>query len=114
LIAEAYGQVGQAEAGLAVLAEALALVDKTSERWYEVELYLLKGELLLAQAGTWDRVEEAEACFLQARTIARCQRAKSCELRTALSLSRLWQQQGKRTVAREILEPIYTWFTKGV
>jgi len=114
LIAEAYGQVGQAEEGLVVLAEALALVDKTSERWYEAELYLLKGELLLAQAGTRARVEEAEACFLQALTIARRQQAKSWELRAAMSLSRLWQRQGKRAEALDLLEPIYSWFTEGL
>ena len=113
LIAEVYGQAGQAEKGLAVLAEALALVDKTSERWCETELYRLKGELLLAQAGIRDRGEEAEACFLQALSIARRQQARSWELRTAMSLSRLWQQQGKGREARKLLAPIYDWFTEG-
>jgi predicted ATPase len=120
LLAEAYGHMEQPEAGLPVLAEALALVDKTGERWCEAELYRLTGELLLAQDGKRHRVQgtgpqwkAAETCFHQALDIARCQQAKSLELRTALSLSRLWQQQGKQGQVRELLAPIYGWFTEG-
>jgi predicted ATPase len=111
LLAEAYGQVGQPEAGLEVLAEALTLVAATEERCWEAELYRLKGALLL-QLPNPD-VSQAEACFQQALDIARSQQAKSLELRAALSLSCLWQQQGKRAAARDLLEPIYDWFTEG-
>ena len=72
----------------------------------------LRGALLLRQGPrpTW---EEAEACFQQALAIARQQQAKSLELRAAMSLSRLWQQQGKQAEARELLAPVYGWFTEG-
>ena len=111
LLAEAYAQVGQYEAGLARLAEGLAVVDETGERRWEVELCRLKGELLLACSA--EHATEAETCFLQALDIARHQQARSLELRAAVSLSRLWQQQGKRDEARELLVPIYDWFTEG-
>jgi len=111
LLAEAQAAAGQAEVGLGVLAEALALVDHTGERHWEAEVYRLKGELLLQQ-GVPD-APQAEACFQQALAVARRQQARSWELRTALSLSRLWQQQGKRAEARELLAPIYSWFTEG-
>jgi predicted ATPase len=113
MLAEAYGKVGQAEAGLSVIAEALALMDKIGERGQEAELYRLQGELLLAQAGARQQGQEAEACFHQAVDIASRQQAKSLELRAAMSLSRLWQQQGKRAEARELLAPVYSWFTEG-
>ena len=111
LLAEVYGQSGQAEAGLRLLAEALAHVEHTGERFYEAEVYRIKGELLLQQAVP--DAPQAEACFQQALVVARRQQAKSWELRAAMSLSRLWQQQGKRTAARELLAPIYRWFTEG-
>src|SRR5439155_19439767 len=111
LIAEVYGQVGQAKEGLAVLAEALARVDKTSERWYEAELYRLKGELLLAQTAPDEH--QAETCLRRALDIARHQQAKSWELRAAMSLSRLWQRQNKREAACQLLGEIYGWFTEG-
>jgi predicted ATPase len=111
LLAEAHGMRGQPEAGLTVLTEALALVDTTGERWYEPELYRLKGELLLQQNSA--NQAEAETCFQQAITIARSQQAKSLELRAATSLARLWQQQGKRGEARQVLGDVYGWFTEG-
>ena len=111
LLAEAYRRMGQAEAGLRVLQEALALVDKHDERFYEAELHRLQGELLLRQVAP--DAAEAAARFQQALTIARRQQAKSLELRAAMSLARLWQQQGKRAAARELLAPIYGWFTEG-
>src|SRR5439155_4778142 len=111
LLAEVYGKAGQAEEGLAALAEALTVVDKTGERFYAAELYRLKGELSL-QSGvrgpesqnpntqhptpSTHAEAEAEACFLKAIEIARRQSAKSLELRAVMSLSRLWQQQGKQ------------------
>jgi class 3 adenylate cyclase/predicted ATPase len=111
LLAEAHGTIGQPETGLTMLTEALALVDTTGERWYEPELYRLKGELLLQQS--LDHQGEAEACFHKALNIARSQQAKSFELRTATSLARLWQRQGKRQEAHDLLAPVYNWFTEG-
>jgi class 3 adenylate cyclase/predicted ATPase len=111
LLAEAYGTRGQAAAGLTVLAEALTLTDKTEERWYEPELHRCKGVLLLSLSPEYHG--EAETCFQQALAVARQQQARSWELRAAMSLSRLWQQQGKRVEARALLAPIYSWFTEG-
>jgi TOMM system kinase/cyclase fusion protein len=138
-LAEGYGKVGQAEEGLAVLAEALAIVDKNGERYYEAELYRLKGTLTLQSKTSLGQVSdksqasqdisevpniqhltpstqaeaEAEACFQKAIEIARRQQAKSWELRATMSLARLWQQQGKQHAARNILSEIYDWFTEG-
>ena len=81
--------------------------------WWEAELYRLTGELLLAQKGTRPKWGEAEANFYQALAIARRQQAKSLELRAAVSLAHLWQRQGKRAEAYELLAPIYGWFTEG-
>src|SRR5439155_21321243 len=117
LLAEAYGKVGQAEEGLSTLAEALGLVDKTGDRYYEPELYRLQGELTLAQSRvqrlassvpsthhpTPSTQSEAEAYFHKAIEIARRQQAKSWELRAVMSLARLWQSQGKKEEARKLL-----------
>jgi predicted ATPase len=111
LLAKASAKLGQREAGLTLLAEALAVLNDTGERRWEAELHRLKGELLLAHAVGHDA--EAEICFRQALAVARQQQAKSWELRAAMSMSRLWQRQGKRTEARELLVPIYGWFTEG-
>jgi predicted ATPase len=104
---------GQADAGLHVLAAALTRVDETSERGLEAELYRLKGECLLLQTGKQGKEREAEECLRQALDIARHQQAKSLELRAAMSLGRLWQQQGKRAAAHQMLMEIYSWFTEG-
>jgi predicted ATPase len=112
LLAEAYGKAGQAEAGLQMLAEALAVADRTHERVYEAELYRLKGELTLLQPSCTDEAP-AEACFQQAIAIARRQDARSLELRAVMALSRLWQQQGKGPDAREMLAECYGRFTEG-
>jgi adenylate cyclase len=130
LLTEGYKEMGRVEEGLSALAEALAVVDKTGERWYEVELYRLKGELTLQQwkvesqkskvpnpqplAPSTQVEGEAEKCFLKAIEIAQKQQAKSLELRATVSLARLWQSQGKRHAARDMLSVIYNWFTEGV
>ena len=111
LLAEAYGAGGHPDEGLAALAEALAEMDTSEVRYYDAEIYRLKGALLLQQAVP--DAAQAEACFQQALAVARQQQAKSLELRAAMSLSRLWQQQGKPAAARELLAPIYGWFTEG-
>ena len=112
VLAEVYGQVGQPEAGLQAIVEALTLVETTEERWWEAELSRLKGTLLL-QLPTPD-VNQADACFQQALDVARRQQAKALELRATLSLSRLWQQQGKREAAQQALAPVYGWFAEGL
>jgi DNA-binding winged helix-turn-helix (wHTH) protein/predicted ATPase len=111
LLAEAYGRAGQPEAGLQVLAEAVTLMATTELWWSEAEMSRLQGELRLQLASP--EIPQAEACFQQALDVARRQQAKSLELRAALSLSGLWQQQGQREAARNLLGPIYGWFTEG-
>jgi predicted ATPase len=111
LLVEAYSQAGQPEAGLTALAEAGTLVEATEERWWEAEVYRLKGALLL-QLPRSD-VGQAEACFQQALDVANRQQAKALELRAALSVSHLWQQYGKRQAVHALLAPIYGWFIEG-
>jgi predicted ATPase len=137
LLAEAYGWIGQTAEGLHLLAEALALTHRNGGYYYQAEVHRLTGELLLRQdagggvsgspppelsmregyegevTGQLPRPTEAEPWFHQALDIARQQQAKSLELRAATSLSRLWQRQGRRTDAYQLLAPIYGWFTEG-
>jgi predicted ATPase len=110
-LAEVYGQVGQVDAGMHLLAEALALVDTTGERHTEAELHRLHGELRRRQAVP--EAQAAEACFQRALDVACRQQAKWWELCAAMSLARLWQRQGKWAEAREPLAEIYGWFTEG-
>jgi tetratricopeptide (TPR) repeat protein len=109
MLAEACGKVGETEEGLRLIAEALA--NRRAESQREVEFYRLKGTLLLMLS--CEHHSEAETCFRQAVEMARRQEAKSLELRAAMSLARLWQQQGKDAEARELLGSIYGWFTEG-
>jgi len=111
LLAEAAGHAGQTAEGLRFLAEALTAFEASGRGDGLVEAYRLQGELLLQQ--TLPDATAAEACFQQALATARRQQAKSWELRAALSLSRLWQRQGKRPAARELLVEVYGWFTEG-
>jgi len=111
LLAEACGKAGQVEEGLRALDEALAAVQNNEERVYEAEVYRFMGELLLQQSAEQQR--EAEERFHQALDIACRQQAKSWELRAAMSLARLWQRQGKRAEAHQLLAEIYDWFTEG-
>jgi predicted ATPase len=129
LLAEAYGRVGEAKEGLAVLANALPTAPLGGMRFYEAELHRLKGELTLQQFKVQSSEfkvpnpqpltpnpqaeAEAEACFLKAIEIARKQQAKSLELRATTSLARLWQQRGKKKKARQMLAEINGWFTEG-
>jgi predicted ATPase len=111
MLAEVYGNANQMEEAQPLLHEAQALVDHQGERCWEAELYRLQGELLLKQ--TVSHASQAETCFLQALDVAHRQQARSLELRAAMSLSRLWQHQGKRAEARQVLAEIYGWFTEG-
>jgi predicted ATPase len=111
ILAAVSGTLGQVDAGLPLVTEALALVEQTEVRWYEAETYRIKGTLLLHQAVP--DAAQAETCFQQALNIARHQEAKSWELRAATSLARLWQSQDKRQAAYDLLAPVYGWFTEG-
>jgi hypothetical protein len=103
--------LGHTADALQALTEASTLVEQHDERWWEAEVHRLRGVVLLRQPETPQA--EAEACFQRALDVARRQEAKSLELRVAMSLSRLWQQQGKRGEADTLLAPIYGWFTEG-
>jgi class 3 adenylate cyclase/predicted ATPase len=111
LLAETAGHVGQVEDALPLLAEARTMLEANGQGDMLAEVYRLQGTLLLRQSVS--DAAQAEACFQQALAIARRQQAKSWELRAATSLARLWQQQGKRAEAYELLAPIYGWFTEG-
>jgi tetratricopeptide (TPR) repeat protein len=137
-LAEVYELRGQRDQGLDVLEQALTLVEQGGVCWWQAELYRLKGELLrginderpkMEENKQWttnrDRnasriphhantISEAEECFHKALTLAHRQQAKSLELRATMSLSRLWQQQGKRKAAYQLLAAIYEWFTEGL
>ncbi|MGO9400247.1 MAG: hypothetical protein ACLP19_20745 [Xanthobacteraceae bacterium] len=107
LLAEATGDA--VEEGLAALTEALDLVATTGVRLYHAELFRLKGELLLKRA----EPNQAEASFHEAIRVASIQHAKPLELRASTSLARFWRDQGKPQQARELLAPVYGWFTEG-
>src|SRR5262249_3463052 len=109
-LAEAMGHTGQVAAGLHLLAEALTRLEASGQGDMLAEAYRLQGVLRLQQAVP--DMAQAEACFQQALVIAQRQQAKSWELRATMSLARLWQRQGKRTEAYELLAPIYGWFTE--
>ena len=111
LLADVSAHLGHTEDGLQALAEAHTLVEQQEERWWEAEICRLRGVLLLRQPGTPQA--EAETWLQRALDVARRQEAKSLELRAAMSLARLWQQQGKRAEAHALLAPVYGWFTEG-
>jgi class 3 adenylate cyclase/predicted ATPase len=111
VLADVAAHLGHTEDGLQALAEAHTLVEQQEERWWEAEVCRLRGVLLLRQPGTPQ--EEAETWLRRALDVARRQEAKSLELRAAMSLARLWQHQGKRVEAYELLAPVYSWFTEG-
>jgi predicted ATPase len=104
-------QSGQVDAGLTIVAEALDMVDRTGERFYEAELVRLRAELLLA--GAADRVQEAEAGFRRAIALPRGQQARLLELRAAISLHRLGRQQGRGDATRRELAVVYDSFDEG-
>jgi predicted ATPase len=134
LLAGIYGNMGRSEEGLAILAEASAMTQKTGEQWYEAELWRLQGELTLQKgvrgwglgAGSSfpqapslrpqapsEVEQEAEGYFFKAVEIAQKQQAKSLELRATMSLARFWHQQGRTAEASQMLAAVYGWFTEG-
>ena len=113
-LALAYGKSEEIGKGLRLVSEALAVIDELELHRFEIEAHRLRGELLLMAEGGWQHEAlSSEDCFQQALDVARRQQAKSWELRAATSLARLWQQQDKRQEARELLAPVYKWFTEG-
>jgi predicted ATPase len=110
MLAAAYAQAGQAERGLRVVVEAKDLVARNEEHMWEGELARIEGELMRVQGAS---AREIEACFERAIAIARAQGAKSLELRASLSYARLWCDQGRRSDARALLAPTFSWFTEG-
>jgi predicted ATPase len=125
-LALALVETGAVQQGMELLNEALATSRRTGERWYEAELYRLKGRLLLlpddcrtgADAASEAVrakvvVKQAERCYLQAIAVARRQHARLWELRAAMDLARLWRDQGRRQQALALLAPVYDWFSEG-
>jgi DNA-binding SARP family transcriptional activator/predicted ATPase len=110
LLADAQLRMGEASAGLEVVDEALSRSRETSERWWDAELHRLRAELLLRGGAAAD----AEAALRSALAIARAQQAKSLELRSAHALARLWAASGRTAEARNLLAPVYAWFTEGL
>jgi predicted ATPase len=111
LLAEACARAGRPEEGLPALAEAQDLANPTGESCWQPEIHRLKGELLLQHDPT--AVQEAEASFHLALEVARQQQARSLELRAAMSLGRLWDEQGQTQAAVEMVAKVYGTFTEG-
>jgi len=111
LLAEAHGKLGQIDKGLAAITEALVMVDKTGQHYWDAELYRLRGELTLKSQLQGRR--RSRGLFPQGHRHCPGQSAKSLELRPTMSLVRLWREQGKREEARQMLAEIYGWFTEG-
>jgi predicted ATPase len=111
VLTDAYRTAGIVEQGLEVVGEALVKVERSGERQEEARLHLMKGELLLIQSDPDE--QHAEGCFQQAVKVSRRQSAKYPELQAAMSLSRLWQAQGRKEEARSLLSDVYGWFTEG-
>jgi predicted ATPase len=115
LIAEACLETGAAREGLALVDEAEAAVEQTRERYWEAEIHRLRGRLLLAASEpAAPGSHSVEACYRRALEVARRQGARSLELRAAVSLSRLWRAKGRQDEARELLAPLYEWFSEGL
>ena len=110
MLAETFLQHGHAKEGLIAVAEATELMERTQEHMWEAELARIAGELRRLERTT---ANEIEACFERALTVARRQNAKAFELRAAISLARLRRDEGRRAEARDLLAPIYGWFTEG-
>jgi class 3 adenylate cyclase/predicted ATPase len=110
-LGRAYAELGQFEQAQRSIDEAMAAIENTKERWFEGEVHRTAGEIALM----WPKpdVVKAEGYFERALAVARGQLAKSWELRAAMSMARLWRDQGKRQQAHDLLAPVYSWFTEG-
>ena len=110
-LAGAYAELGQFEDAWRCIGEAMTAMETTKERWCEAEIYRVAGEIALMSPEP--DAAKAQAYFERALAVARKQQAKSWELRAAMSMARLWRDQGKPQQARDLLAPIYGWFTEG-
>ncbi len=110
-LAETLWKTGAPEEGMRLLSDALAMGSDDGMTYWDAEIHRLRGELLLSRSA--ENCSAAESSYNQAIAVARRQRAKSLELRAATSLASLWQRQRKHAEARELLEPVYDWFTEG-
>jgi predicted ATPase len=110
-LARAHSELGQFDDAWRCIGEAMTAIETTKERWFEAEVNRIAGEIALKSLAP--DPEKAEAYFERALAVARHQQAKSWELRTAMSMARLWRDQGKRDEARDLLAPVYGWFTEG-
>jgi predicted ATPase len=110
-LARAYAELGQFDDAWRCIGDAMTTVETTKEKWCEGDIHRIAGELALMSPVP--DAANAEAYFERALTVARQQQAKSWELRAAMSLARLWRDQGKVQQARELLAPVYGWFTEG-
>jgi predicted ATPase len=110
-LARAYAELGQFDDASGCIRKAMTAVEATKERWNAAEVHRIAGEIALKSQQPDGA--KAEACFERALSVARQQQAKSWELRAAMSMARLWRDQGKRDEARDLLAPVYGWFTEG-
>ena len=110
-LARAYAELGQLEEARRTISDAMTAVETTKERWCEADIQRTAGEIALMRPEP--DAAKAEAYFERALAVARQQQAKSWELRAAISMARLWRDQAKRDEARELLAPVYGWFTEG-
>jgi predicted ATPase len=110
-LARAHAELGQFEEAWRRIGEATTAAETTKEKWWEAEVCHVAGEIALMSPER--DAEKAEAYFERALAVARQQQARSWELRAAMSMARVWRDQGKRQQARELLAPIYNWFTEG-
>jgi predicted ATPase len=110
-LAMAYAELGQLDDAQRCIDDAIDKVERSNERWCEAEVHRIAGEIALNSLAP--DPEKAEAHFKRALAVARQQQTKSWELRSAMSMARLWRDQGKSTEARELLAPVYGWFTEG-
>jgi predicted ATPase len=110
-LARAYAELGQLDDAWRRIGEAMTAMETTKEKWCEAEVYRTAGEIALKSPEP--DAAKAETYFERALTVARCQQAKSWELRAAMSMARLWRDQGKRQQAHDLLAPVYGWFTEG-
>ena len=109
--AKAHAELNQFDEAWRCIGEAVTTVETTKERWCEAEVNRIAGEIALLTPKP--DAAKAEAYFERALAVARQQQAKSWELRAAMSMARLWRDQGKRHEARDLLAPVYGWFTEG-
>jgi predicted ATPase len=110
-LAEAYAQLSNSDDAWRCIGEAITTIEATRETWFEAEVHRIAGEIALKSPGR--DAAKVQAYFERALAVAREQQAKSWELRAAMSMARLWRDQGKRDEARELLAPVYGWFTEG-